>query len=195
LTNSTPAQPTFRLIDGTGGSETGRCTGADLDHLKASYEDMCIMARIARDEIDFLMDQAERTRGSGPPKPENKEAPQTDIDNWKRWNRVRATYLSMFGKDPFLAPGDPQAGKPVSGHKTFVRGQYDKHSTKKGCVVLRTALMLFVDFYQRVDTEFCIGHNDNSPLLVCTDAHFKFIKIGQVDPGDPQGRTIENTRK
>lgn len=51
------------------------------------------------------------------------------------------------------------------------------------------------DFYDRMATDFCRGSNDNGPLLVCTDAHFKFIKIGTVDPGDPQGRNIEVTRE
>ncbi|KAK7187138.1 hypothetical protein DPSP01_004039 [Paraphaeosphaeria sporulosa] len=177
-TNAFPADgapnsllPTFRLVEGDGGSETGRCTGADLDNLKASYEDMCAMARHARDDIDYLMQEADKTGGAGPPKPESKDAPQADIENWQRWNRVRATYLSLFGKDPFIDTTQPRAGKPVLGHKTFVR-----------------------DFYNRVDTEFCVGQNSNSPLAVCTDAHFKFVKIGEVDPGDSQGRTIENTQ-
>lgn len=86
------------------------------------------MARSALTEFDFLLAQAGRTEGDGPPKPENKQAPQAVVDNWKRWKRVRATYLSMFGKDPFTIRNDQrpeklQPGQPAAGHKPFVRSQ------------------------------------------------------------------------
>lgn len=129
MANNLLDQPAFTLIGGNGGSETGRCAGSDLANLKAAYEDMCLMARLARDEIDFILDQAERTAGDGPARPSNKDAPQQDVDNWKRWNRVRATYLSLFKLDPFTKredvkgnAGEQQAGTPIKLYNKFVRG-------------------------------------------------------------------------
>lgn len=54
-----------------------------------------------------------------------------------------------------------------------------------------------IGFYKEVVDKFCggSGANNNSPLLVCTDADYQFIKVGSPDPGDPQGRNIEVTRK
>lgn len=79
------------------------------------------MARSARDGIDFLLSQAAITQGDGPPKPENAQAPEATITNWKRWKRIRGTYLSLFGSDPFLVrgaapPGQLQLGQPLPGH-------------------------------------------------------------------------------
>ncbi|OAG10894.1 uncharacterized protein CC84DRAFT_1173219 [Paraphaeosphaeria sporulosa] len=179
-TNAFPADgapnsllPTFTLLGGNGGSETGRCTGTDLENLKASYEDMCLMARSARDEIDFLTQQAALTEGDGPPKPADNA--QVPVDNWKRWHRTRETYVSLFGADPFVKRGDPPGPKNpgdfIDGHKRFVR-----------------------NFYDDVVNQYCGGAPaPDKSTLVCTDADFKFIQVGNVDPGDPQGRNIEVT--
>ncbi|KAF1951649.1 hypothetical protein CC80DRAFT_597120 [Byssothecium circinans] len=161
--------PTFTLIGGNGGAETGRCTGNDLDMLKQSYEDMCLMARSARDEMDFFLSQAARTQGDGPPRPENAQAPVATVTNWKRWKRIRGTYLSLFGSDPFWVRGAALPGQPIAGHMKVRR------------------------FYNSVVERFCGGQSDNSPLLVCTDADYKFIEVGKPDPGDTQGRNIEET--
>lgn len=72
---------------------------------------MCLMAQSARDEIDFLLSQAAETKGIGPPRPANAQAPEETVKNWKRWNRVRGTYVSLFGSDPFVVPGGPPGGR------------------------------------------------------------------------------------
>lgn len=50
-------------------------------------------------------------------------------------------------------------------------------------------------FYNSVVLDFCGGQKANRALLVCTDAHYQFIKIGTPDPGDAEGRNIEATRE
>ncbi|KAF1965698.1 hypothetical protein BU23DRAFT_574648 [Bimuria novae-zelandiae CBS 107.79] len=137
---------------------------------------MCLIARSARDEIDFLLNQARATEGDGPPRPENAQAPEAVLKNWQRWIRVRSTYISFFKEDPFLVrggvlPQNAKPGDPAPGHGFYTRG-----------------------FYDRVTKEFCSGQRGiNNPTLVCTDADYKFIKTGASDPGDPQGRKIEDT--
>lgn len=86
------------------------------------------MAQRARDEIDFLLTQAAATQGDGPPRPK-KDATQADIEIWQRWNRVRGTFLSMFGKDVFAKredvkgnPGEIPAGQPISFYRARTRG-------------------------------------------------------------------------
>ncbi|KAJ4347983.1 uncharacterized protein N0V89_009355 [Didymosphaeria variabile] len=117
--------PTFTLLGGNGGSETGRCTGTDLDNLKASYEDMCLMARSASNELEFLLKQAEVTEGDGPPRPDDDA--QVPVDNWKRWQRIRETYFSLFGRDPFVKKNDPpgakKPGETILGHERTVKSE------------------------------------------------------------------------
>ncbi|KAL5386673.1 hypothetical protein DPSP01_004037 [Paraphaeosphaeria sporulosa] len=88
---------------------------------------MCLMARSARDEIDFLTQQAALIEADGPPKPADNA--QVPVDNWKRWHRTRETYVSLFGADLFVKRGDPpgpkKTGDFIEGHRRFVRNFYD----------------------------------------------------------------------
>lgn len=81
---------------------------------------MCLMAKSASDEIDFLLSEAASTQGDGPPRPKNAQAPEATVTKWKRWKRVRGTYLALFGSDPFVVRGGPpgrqQPGQPNGGH-------------------------------------------------------------------------------
>lgn len=52
------------------------------------------------------------------------------------------------------------------------------------------------DFYDDLVSGYCGGVTaPNAPAVVCTDTDFKFIRIGTVDRGDPEGRNIEVTRE
>lgn len=53
--------------------------------------------------------------------------------------------------------------------------------------------LTLADFYDLVDNSFCAG-TPTEKLLICTDVHFKFIRVGTPDPGDGQGRNIDVTR-
>lgn len=60
------------------------------------------------------------------------------------------------------------------------------------------------DFHSDMERLFCNNQkkdHEGKPLkeqfvtLFCTDNHYKFLKLNEKDPGDPEGRLIEETRK
>lgn len=99
------------------------------------------MAQSARDELDFLSHQAALTEGDGPPMPmDNAQGP---TDNWRRWQRTRETYLSLFGLDLLVKRSDPpgslKPGDTIPRYQKVVRSEWTKSA--ENCNFIRSVLM------------------------------------------------------
>jgi hypothetical protein len=99
-------QPTWELADLPGSRDTGRCIGQDLDMLKASYEDACLISQKAYADMNFFATTTAATKGKGPAKGGVLKV-STD---YERWHRIFATYISLFGSRPFEDEGALTSG-------------------------------------------------------------------------------------
>ncbi|ORY11866.1 hypothetical protein BCR34DRAFT_587555 [Clohesyomyces aquaticus] len=165
--------PTWNIVGGNGGRNTGNCAGNDLQALQGSWEEACLMARKANADLSWLEATAINTRGIGPAAPEGKKK---SSDDYIEWRRILDTYIAFFGEIPFNQQGDAGVANVDVGRL--------KHEHSQAVE----------DFFRDIERDFCqSASSSRGKLLVCTDETYRFIKNGEIDPGDAQGRKIEET--
>lgn len=128
--------------------------------------------------MDWFLNQASTTQGKGP------ERKKENWDNYERYRRISATYLSLFGGFPFNKDGQLESAK------NWPKGVF-RQGTSENCNLRLIALV----FYGQMRDRFCSGNTVENNYLYCTDQGYKFIENDEVDPGDSQGRKISETRR